>query len=90
MKITYRIHAVQRMFERNVSTEDMRFVLEHGTPIEEYEDTDYPARLLLARRGKRPLHVVVADNSADDQAIIVTVYEPARAQWEAGFAQRKP
>jgi len=90
MKIVYRIHAIQRMFERDVSTEDMRSVLEQGRTIEEYEDTHYAARLVLGRRGKRPLHVVAADNTADDEAIVVTVYEPTSAQWQAGFEQRKP
>ncbi len=89
MKITYRIHALQRMFERDVSAEDTRFVLEQGTTIEEYEDTHYPARLVLGRRGKRPLHVVAAENKPDDQAIIVTVYEPTREHWETGFERRK-
>ena len=89
MKITYRIHAIQRMFERSVSAEDMRFVLERGTTIEAYEDTHYPGRLLLGGRGKRPLHVVLADNSADDESIVVTVYEPDHRYWEPGFKRRK-
>ena len=88
MKITYRIHAIQRMFERNVSAEELRSVLEQGTSIEEYEDTHYAARLVLGRRGKRPLHVVAADNTAEDEAIIVTVYEPDPAHWAAGFETR--
>ena len=37
MKIIYRIHAIQRMFERSVSAEDMRFVLQRGKAIETYE-----------------------------------------------------
>ena len=89
MKITYRIHAIQRMFERNVSAEDMRFVLEHGKTIETYEDADYPSHLLLAGRGKRPLHVVVADNAADDEVIVVTAYQPDNRYWEPGFKRRK-
>lgn len=89
MKITYRIHAIQRMFERSVSAEDVRFVLERGKTIEAYEDKDYPGRLLLAGRAKRPLHVVVADNSADDEAIIVTAYEPDDQYWQPGFKRRR-
>ncbi len=89
MKIMYRIHAIQRMFERSVSAEDMRFVLERGRTIEAYEDAHYPGRLLLGGRGKRPLHVVLADNAADGESIIVTVYEPDRRYWEPGFKRRK-
>jgi hypothetical protein len=29
-KITYRLHAVQRMFERKISVEEVRYVLETG------------------------------------------------------------
>ena len=88
MKITYRIHAIQRMFERSLSAEDIRFVLERGKTIEAYEDADYPGRLLFAGRDRRPLHVVVADNLADDEAIVVTAYEPDKRYWEPGFKRR--
>ena len=89
MKIIYRIHAIQRMFERSLSAADMRFVLERGKIIEAYEDADYPGRLLLGGRGKRPLHVVVAENADDDQAIVVTAYEPDERYWEPGFKRRR-
>jgi hypothetical protein len=88
MKITYRIHAIQRMFERSLSAEDVRFALERGKTIEAYQDAHYPGRLLLAGRGRRPLHVVVADNTADDEAIVVTAYEPDHRYWEPGFKRR--
>ena len=42
MKITYRIHAIQRMFERSVSAEDMRFVLQRGK-------ARYPDRVIFLR-----------------------------------------
>jgi hypothetical protein len=43
-KITYRLHAVQRMFERAISAEEVRWVLETGEAIEEYhDDTPYPS-----------------------------------------------
>jgi hypothetical protein len=89
MKIIYRIHAIQRMFERSVSAEDMRFVLQRGKTIEEYEDVDTPGRLLLGGRGKRPLHVVVAENAANDEAIVITAYEPDVRYWEPGFQRRR-
>lgn len=89
MKIIYRIHAVMRMFERNISAEDLRFILENSTTIENYEDSLYPAHLLLGRRHKRPLHVVAADNAADDEAIVVTAYEPDAHYWKPGFRQRR-
>jgi hypothetical protein len=89
MKNIYRIHTIQRMFEREVSTADVRSVLENGHTIETYADKDYPARLVLGRSGRRTLHVVIAENSADGENIVVTAYQPERAHWEAGFERRK-
>ena len=89
MKITYRIHAIQRMFERAVSTADVNAVLNNGHTIESYTDPVAPARLVLGHIGKRALHIVVAENPDDDEAILVTVYQPERARWEADFERRK-
>jgi hypothetical protein len=78
------------MFERKVDTGDIRAVLESGETIENYpDDLPYPSRLILGWRGKRPLHVVAADNAAGDEVIIVTVYEPDVHQWESDFRRRK-
>ena len=90
MKLTFRIHAIQRMFERHISPEDVRFVVESGETIQEYpDDTPYPSRLMLGWKIKRPIHVVVADNEANNEKIIVTVYEPDTAQWTDDFKRRK-
>jgi hypothetical protein len=78
------------MVERGISADDVRAVVEQGKEIESYEaDFPYPSRLLLAWREKRPIHVVAADNAADNETIIVTVYEPDPNLWEAGFEKRK-
>jgi hypothetical protein len=90
MKLTFRVHAIQRMFERQISPEDIRSVVESGETIQKYpDDTPYPSRLILGWKQQRPIHVVVADNEADDEKIIVTVYEPDLAQWTDDFKRRK-
>lgn len=90
MQIIFRIHAIQRMFERNVTESDIRDVLAKGETIENYpKDTPYPSRLVLGWRGNRPLHVVVADNVDEGQWIVITVYEPTPACWGADFKRRK-
>lgn len=59
-----------------------------GEVIEEYDnDRPYPSRLVLTWSGKRPLHVVAADNV--EETIIVTVHEPDLNEWELGFKRRK-
>ena len=80
-RIIFRVHAVQRMFERKIDEEDVRHVIRTGETIEDYPaDQPYPSRLILGRRNRRPLHVVAAYNNDDDQIIIITVYEPDPAQ----------
>lgn len=89
MKNTYRIHTIQRMFERGISIQDVRTVLENGRTIETYTDKHYPARLVMGRCGKRNLHVVLAENIVGEENIVVTVYQPERIRWEADFERRK-
>ena len=90
MKVTYRVHAVRRMFERGISDAQVRQVLEGGEEITAYpDDKPYPSRLLLGWQGGRPLHVVAAYNAQDDEEIVITVYEPEIALWEDGFKRRR-
>ena len=82
-RLVFRIHAVQRMFQRDIKTEEVRNVLATGETIEDYpDDSPYPSRLILGWSGSRPLHLVVADNAAAQESIVVTVYEPDRRSWE--------
>ena len=91
MRILFRVHAIQRMFRRGIAVEDVRAVLEAGETIEQYpDDAPYPSRFVLGWRGRRALHVVVADNTPDDELIVITVYEPDIGQWEPGFRRRRP
>ncbi|TAK46327.1 MAG: DUF4258 domain-containing protein [Betaproteobacteria bacterium] len=90
MKITYRVHAVRRMFERGIAESDVRQTLATGVAIAEYpSDTPYPSRLVLGWRGREPLHVVTAYNAQDDEHIVVTVYEPDPKLWDDGFTRRR-
>jgi len=89
-KLVFRVHAIARMFERAVSEEEVRTVLEGGEIIERYpDDTPYPSRLVLGSAGGRPIHVVAADNRQDHEVIVITVYEPDPALWEPDFRRRK-
>ena len=89
MKLVFRIHAIQRMSERQISVATVKHVLEKGEIIRDYpDDTPYPSRLILGWREKRPLHVVAASGEAD-QTIIITAYEPDADLWEADFRKKK-
>lgn len=89
-RLVFRVHAIERMFEREVGVGDVREILTNGETIETYpEDTPYPSRLVLGWYRGRPLHVVVADNVEAQETIVITVYEPDPGQWEPGFRQRR-
>jgi len=89
-KLSFRIHALRRMFRRRISENEVRSVLATGELIEKYDDEKpYPSYLVLGFSNRRPIHVVAADNSDDKETIIITVYEPSMAKWQPGFHKRK-
>jgi hypothetical protein len=88
-KLVFRAHALRRMFERQISLDDVRAVVGSGETIEDYpDDKPYPSRLVLGWRSRRPVHVVVAHNLSDNELIVVTVYEPDAELWDHGFRRR--
>ena len=88
--IVFRIHAVQRMFERRIALDNVRQVLESGEMIEDYsEEMPAPGGLMSGKRDRRPLHVVMAENTPENELVVITVYEPDPAQWKPGFRSRK-
>lgn len=90
MNIKFRFHALTRMFERKISEPDVLQVLNTGKIIEDYPtDLPYPSCLRLGFVKNRPLHVVTAEATNEATTIIITVYEPDLARWEAGFEKRK-
>ena len=89
-KFIYRVHAIRRMFERKITTEDVTSVVSSGKVLESYpDDSPYPSRLLLGWVGERPLHVVAAEDEVNQQTIIITVYEPGAERWYHDFERRK-
>ena len=89
-RLVYTGHAIQRMFERGIGKGDVQTVVAVGATIEDYpDDTPLPSRLVLGFVGDRPIHVVLAIDSAAAGCIVVTVYEPRPDQWEADFKRRR-
>lgn len=89
-RLTFRIHALRRMFERSISVADVRAALAAGTAIMSYaDDKPYPTRLVLGYSAGRALHIVVADNPDDEEMIVVTVYEPDPGRWDGDLTRRK-
>lgn len=89
-KMIYRLHAVRRMFERDISEEAIRDILRDGLVIQEYlEDKPYPSYLVAGRFENVNLHVVVSINNEDLTTIVITAYIPDLDEWEPGFTVRR-
>ncbi len=89
-KILYRIHAVQRMFEREISPGKVRRALEAEDVIEDYSsEMPEPSRLIIGFQGKRPFHIVTSENPSEDENTVVTVYLPDVNKWKKDYRSRK-
>lgn len=90
MRLVFRVHAVERMFQHGISGEDVRSVLEDGEIIRRYpDDTLYPSRLVLGWRESDPVHVVAADDVGSETSFVITVYKPDSELWEPGFRRKR-
>jgi len=90
-EIVYRIHATHRMFERNISEDDILLVLEQGTIIEEYKD-DFPFPSILINGlsiAEQPLHVIVGIDHSEKRLYTTTTYEPDAHKWMDNFSRRR-
>jgi hypothetical protein len=91
-RIAFKKHSILRMRQRNISVDDVKWVLLHtGRMIEEYPaDRPLPSGLILGHtEGGRALHVVVAVDAAEPMLWVITVYEPNLSDWEVGFERRR-
>ena len=88
--LLFRIHAVQRMFEREVSVKKVARALQAGEVIEDYSsEMPEPSRLVLGFQGKRPFHVVTSENPDINETTIITVYIPDPQKWTKDFRNRR-
>jgi hypothetical protein len=90
LKLLFRVHAVQRMFERNVSTRNVSQALQSGETIEDYSaEMPEPGRLILGFQDNRPFHIVLSENIKTDETTIITVYIPDSGKWSKDFKSRR-
>ena len=89
MNFIYRVHAIERMFQRDIEEVDAENVLNDGEIIEKYiDDKPYPSYLSLGYIDGVPLHVVYAEDE-EHNYIIITVYRPSLEKWEDDFKTRR-
>ena len=83
-------HALQQMFKRDISIEQVKYAIINGEEIRSYpDDKPYPGKLLLAFENDLPLHVVIAQNSAENKNIVITAYYPDSNIWIENFKTRR-
>jgi len=89
-KRIFRVHALRRMFERNIKFAEVDEILDRVEVIEEYpEDRPFTSCLILGfTRSNKPSHMVFSVNNEEKTVIIITVYVPDKNKWEANFRRR--
>jgi hypothetical protein len=88
-QINWQRHALTRMLERNISTEEVKEVISLGEIIEEYPN-DYPLpSCLMFYNDIKSLHVVLSYNEASKTIYIITAYQPDLNHFEADFKRRR-
>ena len=81
-KYLVRLHARERMLERDISFQEIRECLENSKIIEDYsEDRPFPSFLALGfTANNRPLHSIWAVDD-DNLAYLISVYDPDPDMW---------
>ncbi len=90
MNFIYRTHAIERMFERDISDEVVEKVIKDGKIIEEYlDDKPHPSFLILGYEKndlKKSIHVVFAKDGKD--IVVITAYRPDESKWTNKYQTR--
>ena len=88
-RLVFRVHAIQRMFQRQISEDDVKHVLVTGQVIEDYpEDVRGHSCLMLGRGVEdRPVHVVCTPTR--DYLAVITAYLPSAEQWASDWRTRR-
>ena len=88
-KIRWTNHCIVRLFQRNISQEDIENALLNGEIIEEYEnDYPYPSCLVYGiDLNNKVLHVVCG--TSETELWVITAYYPDNIKWKDDLKTRK-
>lgn len=88
-KIIWRNHALIRMRQRGIGTDDIMNCINTGEIIESYpDDYPYPSSLILGKTiSNKDLHVVCAEGQ--DRTWIITSYYPDQEEWFEDMRTRR-
>jgi hypothetical protein len=82
-------HILERLFQRNIRIDDVKFALINGEIIEQYpNDYPFPSCLVLGHtKTGQTLHVVCGSNGAE--LWLITAYFPNPEEWTDDFRLRR-
>ena len=73
-RIEWKKHALKRMIERGISSQEVLDAIGGCEIIETYkDDKPFPSHQILSYSGNKPLHVVLALNENDGMVFIITM-----------------
>ena len=76
-KVEWKKHALQRMFERSITRDEVKQAILNGKIIEEYEDDyPFPSFLVVCVSIDKPIHVVISYDEKAGICFVITTYEP--------------
>lgn len=82
-------HAKNRLIERGISVDDVKYAVQTGEIITQYEDDKpFPSCLILGSTTKgNSVHVVASIDG--EHLYIITAYCPNEEEWNPDFKTRK-
>ena len=87
-KIKWTLHAIKRMRNRKISSDDVINAVLTGEIIEQYqEDKYFPSCLIFNNNYTAPLHTVVSND--EQNMYIITAYYPTLNEWKSDYKTRK-
>lgn len=89
-RLVFSSHAIQQMFFRRISKDEVKRVINYGEVIEEKpDDNPFPSYLMLDFVNGKPLHVVFSYDKTTDTGYVVTAYIPDSNLWTDNFRKRR-
>ena len=93
MKLYITKHALQRLFERSISEEDIEYAIDNGNVISEYpDDKPYPSVLVHCMVNNEPLHIVYSIDKNEQKEkiyVVITAYRPSVKEWNNNYKTRR-
>jgi hypothetical protein len=90
-RIFFKKHALTRMLERSIESDEVVEALSNCEIIKKYEqDKPLSSYLIIGYTAeKKPLHINLAIDAIDEMLWIITVYRPDKKVWTADYKRRQ-